>query len=67
MQAVASPYFFFRRRNSYSSVITSRVPIRLPIIQALRNHPPARAIIGADHGFAFSSAFSYNHIFISDW
>ena len=25
MHAVASPYFFFRRRNSYSSVITSRV------------------------------------------
>src|SRR3984885_11311158 len=27
MQAVASPYFFFRRRNSYSKVITSRVPV----------------------------------------
>src|ERR1019366_9394890 len=27
MHAVASPYFFFRRRNSYSSVITNRVPV----------------------------------------
>jgi len=27
MQAVASPYFFFRRRNSYSNVITNRVPV----------------------------------------
>src|ERR1035438_3279437 len=27
IQAVANPYFFFRRRNSYSSVITSRVPV----------------------------------------
>jgi len=30
MQAVASPYFFFRRRSSYSSVITSRVPVARP-------------------------------------
>src|SRR6202035_1796203 len=27
MQAVASPYFFFRRRNSYNKVITRRVPV----------------------------------------
>src|SRR5882724_9739821 len=27
MHAVARPYFFLRRRNSYSSVITSLVPV----------------------------------------
>src|SRR5205823_6879329 len=27
IHAVASPYFFFRRCNSYNNVITSRVPV----------------------------------------